>query len=258
MSITREDIEKYYIKQKMSTYEIAEKLNSYPNAVRRAIIKFGYPLRDKGTAQSIALNKGRQKHPTKGIGHKQEAKLKISQRLVESWAGLSEDERNERAEAAKERWENMDPQEKIEFQKASRKGIKRASKEGSMLENFLKNELLQNGYYVQFHEKAILPRNKLEVDMIIPDLKTIIEIDGPSHFLPIWGADKLKKTQEADMVKEGLLLSGGYAIIRVACKLKTISEHHKVSLSKQVLDALEQIKHKFPEDGKRLIFLEVI
>ena len=61
--------ENYIIKQynkNQSTYEIAESLGTYPNKIRRILVKNGINLRDRSSAQSLALDTGRHKHPTKG------------------------------------------------------------------------------------------------------------------------------------------------------------------------------------------------
>ena len=42
-----------------------------------------------------------------------------------------------------------------------------------------------------------------------------IEIDGPSHFLPVWGEDALKKNISYDQKKQGLILGRGLTLIRI-------------------------------------------
>jgi very-short-patch-repair endonuclease len=46
-------------------------------------------------------------------------------------------------------------------------------------------------------------------------MNVAIEIDGPSHFLPVWGDDALKRNQKYDQKKTGLLLGKGLSLIRV-------------------------------------------
>ena len=50
---------KMYNKQNMSTYQIAELLDTYPNKVRRTLKKHGHELKSKSSAQSNALKSGR-------------------------------------------------------------------------------------------------------------------------------------------------------------------------------------------------------
>ena len=50
-----QDIIKMYSKQKMSTYEIAKQLNTYPNKIRRVLLKNGVHMNDKSTAQNNAM-----------------------------------------------------------------------------------------------------------------------------------------------------------------------------------------------------------
>ncbi len=69
---------KLYNDENQSTYEIAKQLDTYPNKIRRTLIKHGYELKDKSSAQKTALASGRSSHPTKGKTRSQQEKIKIS------------------------------------------------------------------------------------------------------------------------------------------------------------------------------------
>ena len=129
--------------------------------------------------------------------------------------------------------------------------IQKSAKEGSKLERFLLDRLNKLGYEVKFHQ-MLIPAEKLEIDLYIPTLKTIIEVDGPSHFLPIWGEDRLQKQMNADLRKSGALLSRGYVVVRV----KTVgfeSIKRKEDIIEQIAFHLEKIEEKFPKRSKRFI-----
>lgn len=64
--LTLEYVLREYVEKKRSTHDIAEECYTYPNKVRRMLIKYGITLRDNSEAQSQALASGRRKHPTKG------------------------------------------------------------------------------------------------------------------------------------------------------------------------------------------------
>ena len=57
---------------------------------------------------------------------------------------------------------------------------------------------------IEYHKKGIVPNSNLEVDIYLPEMGAAIEIDGPSHFLPIWGEEALSKTIKSDNEKNGL------------------------------------------------------
>jgi very-short-patch-repair endonuclease len=42
-----------------------------------------------------------------------------------------------------------------------------------------------------------------------------LEVDGPSHFLPVWGNDVLARNQKYDKKKTGLIIGKGLKLIRV-------------------------------------------
>ena len=86
-----------YQKQQCSTYEIAEKFNTYPNKIRRILKQHGIELRNAKTAQKNALKKGRAIHPTKGVGLSDKAKTKISESQGEVWDSLNVKEKKHRS-----------------------------------------------------------------------------------------------------------------------------------------------------------------
>ena len=90
-----------------------------------------------------------------------------------------------------------------------------------------------------------------------PKLKAIIEIDGPSHFLPIWGEEKLQKQIKADEVKTGLILSRGFIIIRVKNLHNSISLHNQEQLKNNLIAKLIEIEGKQYSDTNRYIEIEV-
>jgi len=85
----------------------------------------------------------------------------------------------------------------------------------------------------------------------------VLEVDGPSHFLPIWGDEKLKKQIKADSHKTGLILSKGYAIIRVRHASDTLSLGSKEELKNKLVDQLNSIKKKFPKQSMRYIEIDI-
>ena len=97
-------------------------------------------------------------------------------------------------------------------------------------------------------------RERLQIDLFLPQLNVAIEVDGPSHFEPVWGEDVLRKNQKRDAEKTGLLLERGCCIIRVRQK-QALSKKYKRDVLRQVLQTVDAINGKFPPRGKRHIIL---
>ena len=135
--------------------------------------------------------------------------------------------------------------------------IRYASKHGSKTERHLNNGLSKAGYAVEFHKTDLVFGTTLEVDLFLPEVKTAIEIDGPGHFLPIWGEEKLTKQQIADTAKQGILINSGYVIIRIRQIDKSISLTKMNHLLELILTEIESIRKKFPSSKRRLIEIEV-
>ncbi|MAR66721.1 MAG: hypothetical protein CL833_05650 [Crocinitomicaceae bacterium] len=255
--MNEKDIVDLYQSGSHSTYEIAERYNTYPNKIRRILVKNGVEMKTRSQAQKTALSKGRAKHPTKGNKRSKEERLKISSTVQKYWKNMSSEEYNRRCSEARQRWHSLDEVERARITSLAIEAVRKAGKEGSKMEKFLLQELTGLGYEVQFHKKNLIPNENLEIDLYIPSLKTIIEIDGPSHFLPIWGEEKLQKQIKSDDQKTGLVLSKGFVVLRVKNMLDFVSLASKEKLIKDVTEQLKIIANKFPAKSKRFIEIEL-
>lgn len=245
-----------YTKGSKSTYEIASLFNTYPNKIRRVLIKNKVELKNKSEAQKNALDRGISKIPTQGRKRSKEERLKISKSQKMTWSKMDKKKYDSHVAKAKQRWNKMTDGEKERMRSLAIKAIQVAGKEGSKLEKFLKIELTKLGHTVEIHKKNLIPNQNLEIDMFFPKLKAIIEIDGPSHFMPIWGEEKLQKQIKADSQKTGLILNKGYAIIRVKNTSDSLSLVEQEDLKNNIAKILGEIEKKFPIKSKRYIEID--
>ncbi len=251
-SLSKEFLIKEYLENKRSFSSIAKQLGTYPNKIRRAAISMGIQPRDKASAQKNALKSGRHKHPTKGKGHSQKTKEKISDTTHNYWQKMDEDERERRSEMGRKHWDSLSEEEKKNIHRLSGDAIRKASKEGSKLEKYLFESLTEQGFRVDFHKEHMLLNERLHIDLFLNEMSTAIEIDGPSHFEPVWGEEALSRTQKADQQKTGLLLSNGFVLIRVK-QQKGLSEKYKREILSKIVSILTDINKKYPSRENRYI-----
>jgi very-short-patch-repair endonuclease len=245
-----------YTNHKKSTYEIAQELKTYPNKIRRALNTLGVELRDKSKAQTVAIQSGRHEHPTKGKKRTEAEKVAISNGMATYWDEMEESERERRSKISKKQWQEMSEEEKANLRKLAAEAVRKASKEGSKIEKFIYEGLTKAGYDVIFHKRGLVANDKLEVDLFVPSLKTAIEIDGPAHFLPIWGQENLERHIRADAQKAGLLINRGFVVLRVKNIIRNLSQKNMRETLAGVVEQLEKIEKKFPPATKRLIEIE--
>jgi very-short-patch-repair endonuclease len=219
--VTKKWLEIEYSKRSFA--DIAKELGTYANAVRRLAIKLGIKPKDKSEAQAQALKSGRHGHPTKGRERSAKERIAISEGVAKSWKNLTEDEYNERVEQGRQQWANMTKTERDRLQTLAMEAVRKASREGSQLEKFIAETLKSAGFLIEFHKKRFLANDALELDLFLPERNIAIEIDGPTHFLPIWGEDALRKTIKADKEKNAFLISYGVSVIRVKQLKKNLS-----------------------------------
>jgi hypothetical protein len=66
-------------------------------------------------------------------------------------------------------------------------------------------ELIQN-------DRTLLPSG-LEIDIVIPQSRLAIELNGPMHYFPLFGERKLTKIQVADISKQKEVRALGYSLV---------------------------------------------
>ena len=165
--------------------------------------------------------------------------------VLKAWDGLSEAEVNVRKEKAKLAWESLDENEKGNILQKANEGVRKASKVGSKLERFIFEKLLADGYRAEFHKEQMLVTTKLQIDIFLPTMNTAIEIDGPSHFEPVWGDKSLERNIRYDNKKTGLILGKGWLLIRIK-QTKDFSNSRATLIYEKLQSELNKIKIEFP------------
>ena len=207
-------------------------------------------MKDKSSAQKNALKQGVAAHPTKGKKRSEKTKLKISESQAKVWDNLSDEERLQRSLIGKESWNKKTLEEKSAFLQKAGDANRHAAKTGSKMEKFLLHELISEGFRVEFHKTHWLQNSELEIDLYLPDLKTVIEVDGPSHFAPVWGHENLARNQLSDMQKDGLVLRQGMIMVRVK-QVKRLSQKVMRDTLDNLLDLLNRIDQSYPPENER-------
>jgi very-short-patch-repair endonuclease len=240
-------INKLYIENKNSFADIATMYGTYANKIRRDAKKFNIEIRDKSEAQKNALQTGKHSHPTKGKERTDLIKQKIGKSVMASWDNLSEKELKQRQQKARDNWEKLDDDVKANMQQSAIKAVRESSKTGSKLEKFLHKKLIEKGFHVEFHKELSLVNTKLQIDLFLPSINTVIEVDGPSHFEPVWGEQSLKRNIGYDQKKEGLITGKGWHIIRIK-QLKDYSPSRALGIFDKLIPILKTCENnKIPQ-----------
>lgn len=222
--------------------DIASEYGTYANKVRRDAIRFKINIRDKSVAQKNALQNGKSQHPTQGKERSEETKNKIGAGVMTSWEKLDDETLEKRKEKARQNWENLPEEVKENILHEANTAVRQASKTGSKLELFLFNALLHDGFAVEFHKEQNLLNTKLQLDLFLPKINIAIEVDGPSHFAPVWGEDTLKRNKRYDNKKTGLILGKGLALIRIR-QSKDFSKARATVIYRELLKSIELIQN---------------
>lgn len=241
--INEQDARKLYQDDGLSMRQVAQKLGVPLASLSRFMKKHGIVSRDKAAAQKNYLKE--HDHQMKGKTHNEETRNKISKGLGEFWDNLPDEDkealRQKIGSAWRRKWQQMsDNDRKIMMESLSAKA-KEVQGQGSKLERFIAEELRKRGYTVEERSTNYTAGKQFEVDIALPKEKIAIEVDGPTHFLPIHGEEHLKSQQERDARKDELVNSAGYHMLRI--------RDNNGPLSKVRIDRIEQAIKEIKQDG---------
>lgn len=242
--ITREQLVELYVQQIKSTHVIAKEFNTYPNAVRRLLNKYGIPLRDNSSAQKEALSSGRSKHPTFGLKTSEETKNRIGSSHLERYALSSEEDKKQRSLKSKVLWEKMDDDKRNLFLKKGTDAARLTTIIGSKLEKFLCAGLILAKYSVDFHKQFDLQHIDIFISQKIGQSDGVaIEVNGPGHYKAIWGDKAFQRRANSDAKKTGLISSKNL----VAIVVKNMSGKCSTAKMRNVLAEIINILKRIDE-----------
>lgn len=225
----------------LSMAEVAKTNGRSQSTIQRILKKNGVKIRSFSEAQKLALSTGRATNPTAGVGHREDSKILMSEKTANRWARMTDDERNVLKDKAKERWSKLTDLQKKEMLQLAGVSLRKVATQGSEMEQHVEQALIDAGFVVLKHIKNFMG-GEYEIDLFVQDLGVVIELDGPHHFEPIFGEDRLAKTMMYDEAKNGALLSMGVTVLRVKCMFKNVTGKIKRDVSKNIIDTLNKIK----------------
>lgn len=235
-------INELYHKQNLSFRDIADQGGTYPNKVLRDAKKFGIKIKNKSEAQKNALVSGKHKHPTKGRERSDEEKTNIGLSVMRHWEDSTETEKQEKRKIHQKLWKQKSEDDKANMLVKANIAVRKTSKVGSKLEHFVLKFLVEQGFKTEFHKEQVLANTKLQIDIFLPTMNMAIEIDGPSHFAPVWGDDALEKNISYDEKKTGLLIGKGYQLIRIK-QTKDFSKARATIVCSMLLNAIKTLQN---------------
>tara|TARA_R110002096_G_scaffold144015_3_gene300572 strand:- start:1430 stop:2194 length:765 start_codon:yes stop_codon:yes gene_type:complete len=249
--INEQIVREFYLDQGLSMRATAKEMKVPLASLSRFMKKVGITARSKGEAQKNFLKE--HDHQMKGRKHTDETKKKISHSLGDFWESLDDEQREEVKRkiggAWQRKWAGMSEQDRKLMMEGLASKAKDAQGLGSRLERFIAEELRKRGYTVEERSTNYTAGKDFEVDLGLPKERIAIEVDGPTHFLPIYGEEHLAQQQERDTRKDDMINAVGYNVLRV--------RDNNGPLSQLRIDKIEQaIKEINEDDGTSVWYVE--
>ena len=217
VDINETEARRLYYDEGLSMRKVAKELNVPLATLSRFMKGKGITARSKAQAQKNFLKTN--EHQMAGRKHTDETKKKISQGLGEFWDSLTEEETDalkaKIGSAWKNKWAAMSETERRATMEELSNKAKEAQGDGSRLERFIAEQLIDRGYVVEERTTNYVAGKSFEVDIALPKERIAIEVDGPTHFMPIYGEEHLAEQQERDSRKDEALNSVGYSVLRI-------------------------------------------
>lgn len=244
IDINENDARRLYQEQGLSMRQVAEQLGVPLASLSRFMKRHGIVSRDKAQAQKNYLKD--HEHQMKGKKHSDTTKQKISKGLGEFWDKLPDEDKEELRKKIGSAWRRKWQQMSENDRRAMMEGLSNRAKEvqgkGSRLERYVAEELRKRGYVVEERSTNYTAGKQFEVDIALPKERIAIEIDGPTHFLPIHGEEHLAQQQERDSRKDEMVNSVGMNMLRI--------RDNNGPLSKVRIDRIEQAIKEIIADGR--------
>lgn len=246
---SKEWLEKEFTENQRSAFDIAKELGCFPTQVRRWIKKYGIEGRNRSEARKLHIEQFG--HHMEGKVRTEEEKKAISLGLQASWEEMSEGEQKERREKASKvahsNWAALDDEEKKVMLSKMHKGNKKAAKGGSKNENAVAEMLKARGHKVYQRTTEFTPACTYEIDIALPSLSIAIEIDGPTHFDPVYGEENLDRVQAKDDKKDVMLRGCGWTVVRC----RDYSTSPSQAICRRIVEQIEEgIKNGVFTDGR--------
>ena len=166
--MNEQEIIHLYTEKKMSTLEIAQKFNTYPNKINRVLKKHEVQLRSRNDAARISVEKNGPKKL------KESTKRKISEFQGKLWENATEERKQERIEHGKNCWNKKTASERTALIKQGQQTSQQASRIGSKMEHALLENLTYHGFKVEFHKEHWLQNHRLQLDLFVPDISCLL------------------------------------------------------------------------------------
>lgn len=241
--INEEEVRRLYLEEGLSMRGVAKKIGAPLATLSRFMKKCGITARDKAQAQKNFLKD--HDHQMKGRKHSDATKKKISHSLGDFWDSLDDDEREafrrKIGSAWQRKWAGMSEQERKLMMEGLSNKAKAAQGKGSRLERYIAEELRKRGYLVEERSIHYTAGKNFEVDLALPNELIALEVDGPTHFLPIYGDEHLEKQKQRDARKDDMINAVGYSVLRI--------RDNNGALSQLRIDKIEQAIEEIKQDG---------
>lgn len=233
------------INEGKTTYQIAEILGCNQSHVSRTIKKYNTtnpnnPIKVLSKSEAQEKYIAEHGHQRIGTAHSNVSKNAISDKMRAFYESEEGQEAKEIiSETRKKEWASMSEDAKREtlnnLKVANRESLKLGK--GSKFENFLAEELKLAGFGVE-QRCTRFAGGQLEVDIALANENIAIEVDGPTHWSDIYGAQKLAEVQTKDRLKDNQLLTVGWNVLRLQDKSGVCSK----ARINRILDKIKEIK----------------
>lgn len=243
VEINEQEVIRLYTEEGKSMRVVSKDLKIPLATLSRFMKKNNIIARSKAQAQKNFLKDN--DHQMKGRTHSDETKKKISHSLGDFWDGLSDVEREEVKKkigsAWKRKWGSMSEIERKTMMEGLALKAREVQGQGSRLERFIAEELRKRGYVIEERSTHYTAGKNFEVDLALPKEMIAIEVDGPTHFLPLYGEEHLEQQQVRDVRKDDMVNAIGMSMLRV--------RDNNGPLSQLRIDRIEEAIREIIEDG---------
>lgn len=228
----KQEVVRMRCNKNMSMTDIARAFDVHVETVRRVLVRAGVHTSEKRLSPEELAHGVRQSPPAKILASEKMSDTKVEKKF-----------RN--LEIKEKKWYEKTPEQHAAFEAKRLQKLREAIVLGSKLERYLCGKLMTVYQEVIAKAKNFIPGTACHVDILLPNEKIAIEVDGLMHYHDFFNDNDLRA--ERDQKKNQTLMNAGYYVVRLINE-KEFAIWYGELMAQRLFEGLAEIRKKGVEN----------
>lgn len=231
----KQEIVRMRCEKNMSMTDISKEIGAHIELIRRVLVRAGVHTPEKAVPTEDLAHGVRYTPPPKIFAVDRMSDSKVEKKYKD-------------LEVKEKRWYAKTPEQHAAFEAKRVQKLREALVLGSKLERYLCGKLMTVYQEVIAKAKNFIPGTTCHVDILLPNEKIAIEVDGLMHYQDFFNDNDLRA--ERDQRKNQTLMNAGYYVVRLINE-KEFAIWYGELMAQRLFEGLAEIRKKGVENIPR-------